>query len=127
MKRTIEFVGLHRAWKMGLSSLVGGVTAVLVVHFVFSNKQSAMAYASVLFGAVFQVLITIRNNESHLTADNEDVYLYDIPAALRYQKSLLGKPYIRVTSLTQTGYHRKRVFQSWISEEDWDFMLNKCT
>lgn len=127
MKRTIEFVGLQRAWKMGLSSLVGGVTAVLVVHFVFSNEQSAVAYASAFLVSVFQVLITIRNNESHLTADNEDVYLYDIPAALRYQKSLLGKPYIRVTSLTQTGYHRKRVFQSWISEEDWHFMLNKCT
>ncbi|WP_051868191.1 hypothetical protein [Vibrio sp. ER1A] len=127
MKRTIEFVGLQRAWKMGLSSLVGGVTAVLVVHFVFSNEQSVVAYASAFFGAVFQVLVTIRNNESHLTADDEDVYLYDISAALRYQKSLLGKPYIRVTSLTQTGYHRKRVFQSWISEEDWHFMLNKCT
>lgn len=125
--RKIEFIAHSRALSYCLSSAFGGVGVILTVEFVFSMEQSAITYGFVLVGAAIQYFATKRACDSNLTADDEDVYLFSIPAALRYQKSLTGRPYIRVTSLTDKGYHRVKVFKSWVSEQDWQFMLVRST
>ena len=127
MMREIEFIAHSRALSYCLSSVFGGVAVLLTVDFVFSMEQSAITYGFVLVGAAIQYFSTKRKCDSNLTADDDEVYLFSIPAALRYQKSLTGRPYIRVTSLTQKGYHRVKVFESWVSEQDWQFMLSRCT
>ncbi|WP_025527106.1 hypothetical protein [Vibrio parahaemolyticus] len=125
--REIEFIAHSRAVSYCLSSVLGGMGVLLTLDFVFSMGQSAITYGFVLLGAAIQYFSTKRQCDSNLTADDEEVYLFNIPAALRYQKSLTGRPYIRVTSLTQKGYHRVKVFESWVSEQDWQFMLARCT
>ena len=125
--REIEFIAHSRALSYCLSSAFGGVGVLLTVEFVFSMEQSAITYGFVLVGAAIQYFSTKRGCDSNLTADDEDVYLFSIPAALRYQKALAGRPYIRVTSLTHKGYHRVKVYKSWVSEQDWQFMLVRST
>lgn len=127
MMRKIEFIAHSRALSFSMASVFGGLTILLIMHFVFSMEQSAITFGFVFLGAIFQHIATVRRCESNLAADAEEVYLFGIPAALRHQKTLAGRPYIRVTSLTNSGYHRVKVFESWVSEEDWQFMLKRCT
>ncbi|TFH89211.1 hypothetical protein [Vibrio ouci] len=127
MMRQIEFIAHSRALSFSLSSAFGGVAVLFIMDFVFSVEQSAITYAFVLVGSVIQYISTKRRCESNLTADADEVYLFRIPAALRYQKSITGRRYIRITSLTKKGYHRVKVFESWVSKQDWQFMLDRCT
>jgi hypothetical protein len=125
--RKIEFMGFPRAFSMSVASLFGGISVLLVMQFVFSIDQNLFTYGAVLVGAIFQYLGTVKQSESNLTTDNDDIYLFGIPAALRYQKSILGKRYIRITSLTSNGYHRVKVYEPRVSKSDWELMLGKCT
>lgn len=127
MKRKIEFIVHSRALWSSMSAVFGGLGVLLILDFVLSMEQSAITYGFVFVGAVFQYIASVRKCESNLSMDSDQVYLFGIPAALRHQKSILGRPYIRVTSLTKSGYHRVKVFESWVSEDDWQFMLNRCT
>lgn len=127
MMRKIEFIVHSRALSSSMSAVSGDLGVLLIFEFVFSLEQSAITYGFVFIGAVFQYISTMRRCESNLAMDDDRVYLFGIPAALRHQKSILGRPYIRVTSLTKNGYHRIKVFESWVSEEDWNFMLHRCT
>lgn len=127
MKRKIEFVKHPHALSVCKSSVIVGIAVLLVLQFVFSLEQSAFTYGGVIVGAIFQYIAIMRKTESNLTVDTTDVYLFGIPAALRCQKSILGKPYIRVTSLTRHGYHRVKVYEDWVTECDWQFMLTKCS
>ncbi|MCR9473037.1 hypothetical protein NB502_14345 [Vibrio diabolicus] len=125
--RKIEFMGFPRALSMSVASLFGGVSVLLVMQFAFSIEQNLFTYGAVLVGAIFQYVGTVKRSESNLTTDNDDIYLFGIPAALRYQSSIGGKRYIRITSLTSNGYHRVKVYESWVSKNDWQLMLEKCT
>ena len=127
MMRKIEFIGHTRALSLSMSSVLGGVVMLLIMQFIFSIDQNAFTYGAVVVGAIFRYKATVRKCESNLSTDSEEVYLFGIPAALRYQKSIFGRRYIRVTSLTSNGYHRVKVFELWVSESDWQFMLKKCT
>ncbi|MGD8117928.1 hypothetical protein [Vibrio sp. TRT 29B02] len=127
MMRKIKFIAHSRALSFSLSSAFGGASILLIMDFAFSMEQSLIAYGFVLVGAIIQYISTKRKCDSNLTVDAQEVYLFGIPAALRHQKSIVGRPYIRVTSLTQKGYHRVKVFESWVSEQDWQFMLARCT
>ncbi|WP_413113450.1 hypothetical protein [Thaumasiovibrio sp. DFM-14] len=125
--REIKFMGFPRALSMSMASLFAGISALLVMQFVFSVEQNLFTYGAVLVGAIFQYVGTMKKSESNLTTDNADIYLFGIPAALRYQRSIWGKRYIRITSLTSNGYHRVKVYEPWVSKSDWQLMLEKCT
>ena len=127
MMRKIEFIGYPRALSQSVSAVIGGVLVLLVMQFIFSIEQSLITYGAVLVGTIFQYIGALRKSESNLTTDTEEIYLFGIPAALRYQRSILGRRYIRITSLTPKGYHRVRVLESWVSKSDWRLMLEKCT
>lgn len=127
MKRKIEFIAHSRALSCSVSSMIGGVVTLVIMQLVFLWEQSVVAYGFVVVGAISQYVATVRKCESNLTADTDEVYLFGIPAALRYQRTILGRSYIRVTSLTKSGYHRVKVFESWVSEHDWQFMLDRCS
>ncbi|WP_165311479.1 hypothetical protein [Vibrio ziniensis] len=127
MMRKIEFIGHARALSLSMSSVFGGVAMLLIMQFIFSIDQNAFTYGAVIVGAIFQYKTTVWKCESNLSADNDEIYLFGIPAALRYQKSILGRRYIRVTSLTSSGYHRVKVYEPWVSKSDWQIMLKKCT
>ncbi|EOD5343924.1 hypothetical protein ACJXWG_004520 [Vibrio parahaemolyticus] len=127
MMRKIEFLGYPKALSQSISAVIGGVLMLLVMQFVFSIEQSFIAYGAVVVGAIFQYIGALRKSESNLTTDTEEIYLFGIPAALRHQRSILGRRYIRITSLTPKGYHRVRVLESWVSKSDWQLMLGKCT
>ncbi|NRF25716.1 hypothetical protein HRJ45_11115 [Vibrio coralliilyticus] len=127
MMRKIEFIAHSRALSFSVSSVIGGLSILLMMRFIFFMEHSVITYGFVFVGAIFQYFTTIRECESNLAMDTEEVYLFGIPAALRYQKSITGRPYIRVTSMTKSGYYRVKVYESWVSEQDWQCMLGKCT
>ncbi|AGR00020.1 hypothetical protein MW374_004684 [Vibrio parahaemolyticus] len=127
MMRKIEFMGYPKALSQSISAVTGGVLVLLVMQFIFSIEQSFIAYGAVLVGAIFQYIGALRKSESNLTTDTKEIYLFGIPAALRHQRSILGRRYIRITSLTPKGYHRVKVLESWVSKSDWQLMLGKCT
>ncbi|TOG57812.1 hypothetical protein [Vibrio parahaemolyticus] len=126
MMRKIEFMGYPKALSQSISA-VTGVLVLLVMQFIFSIEQSFIAYGAVLVGSIFQYIGALRKSESNLTTDTKEIYLFGISAALRHQRSILGRRYIRITSLTPKGYYRVKVLESWVSKSDWQLMLGKCT
>ncbi len=127
MMRRINFIGKKRAVTLSVQSVFVGVVLLAIAQFVFSFEQSAFTYGLVIIGAVLDYVMTARKCNSNLSTDDEEIYLFGIPAALRYQKSLLGRQYIRITSMTDKGYHRIKVYKPWVSASDWQFMLARCT
>ncbi len=127
MMRRIKFNSQKRAITLSMQSVFVGVVLLAIAQLVFSIEQNTVTYGFVIIGAVLDYVVTVRKCESNLSVDDDEVYLFGIPAALRYQKSIFGRRYIRITSMTVKGYHRTKVYRHWVSEGDWQFMLARCT
>lgn len=127
MKREIPFSNDVWSLKDILTMLAGFITLTVVLNFIFDTYTSieSLVITSVIMIAVYS--ISARFRKSHLSVSDGQVYLYQLPATLKYKSSIFGKPYIQITSLTESGYHRLNIKQHEITPKDWTFLFNQCS
>ncbi|WP_295891824.1 hypothetical protein [uncultured Vibrio sp.] len=132
MRKKIEFNRHAQSISKGIYSLGGTFIGCVVAMVVFKDEFH-------LFSLLLPIIITIvqygfirigvirQDSNSRLTVRDGDIYLHGLIAALRYRNPTLGRPYIRVTSITKSGYYRIKVYQSWVTPEEWQLLLSQCT
>ncbi|MEZ9232308.1 hypothetical protein AB4259_14620 [Vibrio amylolyticus] len=132
MRKKIEFNKQAQAISNSAFVLIGTCIGGIITLFFFHQELN---FASLLLPFIFTVAqyfmgragLLKQDNNSRLTVRDGEIYLHGLIAALRYKEPLLGRPYIRVTSLTKNGYYRIKVYQSWVTDEEWQLLLRECT
>ncbi len=128
MNRKIEFISTPtHFWKEVLIAISIFTVFSTIMSLAFDTERSLSTYA--ITGVVLTVITMMgnRGKKSHLSVIEENIYLHQLPAELKYKQSLFGYSYIQVTSLTKSGYHRLKIKQNEIASDDWDYLFNRCS
>ncbi|WP_032802360.1 hypothetical protein [Vibrio sp. HENC-03] len=127
MNKEVEFLGHRRAFFHALLCFVLCFFGWHVAELGFPLTSGWQGYAGLFLISALVYGYSRVTNESNLKFAAQKVLFMGQPASLKYKKLPIVGPSILIRSSSSDGKFRTRVYRHWVSSQDWEELVSRCT